>query len=296
MQPAERRVSVLTPSLGYGDFIRDALLSVQGQQRVRPEHIVQDGRSTDATIDVLREFGERVRWRSEDDAGQSDALNKALAQASNEWVGTLNADEFYLPDALSVLADEGERTGADVVYGDVVFVDEHGRLLRLLAAHTFDRRALRRYGCFIETCATLYRRSALPESPWDVGMKRIMDWDAFLRLDGQDRRFRYVPYPVGAFRVHDRQVTARPGEDFPTEYAALRERHRAGGGRRTVGRAVHRGRKVLEGSFRRELRARPLAGADFRWFRPEVGMQACRALLDRCYGEAADVGGGHVAG
>ncbi len=180
--PVGDGVSVLTPSLNYADFIRDALLSVQGQTGLSLEHIVQDGHSTDGTVEVLRDFGPDVRWRSEPDEGQSDALNKALSRAGREWIALLNADEFYLPGGLEMLVEAGERTGADVVYGDCVFVDEEGRFLRLLAAHRFGRRTLRSYGCFIETCATLFRRSALSEGIWDVELRRIMDWDLFLDL------------------------------------------------------------------------------------------------------------------
>lgn len=276
-------ISVLTPSLGYADFIRDALLSAQGQTGFPLEHIVQDGRSTDGTVEVLRDFGHDVRWRSEPDAGQSDALNKALERANHEWIALLNADEFYLPGGLEALIRAGERSGADVVYGDCVFVDEEGRFLRLLAAHRFDRRTLSSYGCFIDTCATLVRRSALSEGIWDVELRRIMDWDLFLRLAAERRRFHYVPYPVGAFRVHERRVTARPGTDFPMEYAALRERHGAGSGHRTIGTLLHRGHKLLEGTFRREVRARSLVGLDLRWFRADVGLDGWRALVDRCY-------------
>ncbi len=276
-------VSVLTPSLNYADFTRDALLSVQGQTRLSLEHIVQDGNSTDGTIEVLQDFGRAVQWRSEPDDGQSDALNMALARAGHEWIALLNADEFYLPGGLEELLKEGTRTGADVVYGDCVFVDEGGQFLRLVAAHRFDRRTLRSYGCFIDTCATLVRRSVLSDGCWDVDLKRIMDWDLFLRLAAERRRFHYVPYPVGAFRVHERRVTARPATDFPTEYAALRERYGAGVGQRTIGKTLHRAHKLVEGTFRREVRARSLLGLDLRWFRSDVGTEGWQSLIDRCY-------------
>src|SRR6185503_18704046 len=67
-------VSVLTPSYGYQRFIRDAIESVQQQEGVRFEHVVQDAESPDGTVDVLGEYDGRVQWRSEPDAGQSDAL------------------------------------------------------------------------------------------------------------------------------------------------------------------------------------------------------------------------------
>ncbi len=281
-------VSVLTPSRGYAHFIRDALSSVQLQSRVSVEHIVQDGASTDGTIAVLEEFGDRVRWRSEPDGGQSDALNRALSHTTKGWIAWLNADEFYLPDGLAVLAEAAARTGADVVYGDCVFVDQDGRVTRLLAAHDFDATVLDRYGCFIKTCAALFRRSALPDRPWDERLRMTMDWELFLHLAAAGARFHHVRYPVGAFRAHAGRVTAaRAGID--DEYALLRQAYAAGGGGRWIGVGLHRLHKLTQGAYRREWRARRSSGADLRWFRPDVGATAWEAFLERCYGRAASI-------
>src|SRR5262245_49701646 len=68
-------VSVVTPSYGQGVFIEETIRSVllQGQH---VEHIVVDGGSTDGTLDVLRHYDAHIRWISEPDAGQADAINK----------------------------------------------------------------------------------------------------------------------------------------------------------------------------------------------------------------------------
>ena len=285
-----RAVSVLTPSRGYAHFIRDALLSVQRQSRLSVEHIVQDGASTDGTIAALEEFGDRVRWRSEPDGGQSEALNRAFSQASHGWIGWLNADEFYLPGGLAMLAEAAESTDADVVYGDCVFVDERGRLTRLLAAHEFDATVLQRYGCFIKTCAALFRRTALPDRPWDERLRMTMDWELFLHLAGAGARFHHVRYPVGAFRAHPGRVTAGSRAGIDDEYALLRRAYGAGGPGRWIGVGLHGLRKLTEGGYHRERRARSSSGSDLRWFRTEVGETAWEAFLHRCYGGDVSVG------
>ena len=280
-------VSVLTPSRGYAHFIGDALLSVQRQSRLSVEHIVQDGASADGTIAVLEEFGDRVRWRSEPDGGQSEALNRALSHATHGWIGWLNADEFYLPDGLAVLAEAAARTDADVVYGDCVFVDEGGRMTRLLAAHDFDASVLKRYGCFIKTCAALFRRTALPDHPWDERLRVTMDWELFLHLAAARARFHHVPYPVGAFRAHPGRVTAGSRTGIDDEYELLRHVYGAGGPGRWIGVGFHRLHKLTGGGYRREWRARRSSGLDLRWFRPEVGATTWEAFLHRCYGRVA---------
>jgi glycosyltransferase involved in cell wall biosynthesis len=286
-------VSVLTPSYGYGRFIEDAILSVQRQDGVVTEHIIQDASSPDQTLDVLRKYEAVVSWRSEPDGGQSDALNKALSRARGRWIAWLNADEFYLPGGLSTLAEAGDRASADIVYGDEVFVDAVGRLMRAVPQHPFSRVLLRWYGCYIASCSAIIRRSALGEAPWNTTLRRIMDWDLYLRLAAEGARGLHVPYPVGAFRAHPDRITARPPAN-PENYDPAFWRQ-YGTGRppfrrsllRPVGRGLHGARKVMAGAYPRQLRARSLRGIDLRWFRPGPGEAGWMAFAQRCYGVPA---------
>jgi glycosyltransferase involved in cell wall biosynthesis len=282
-------VSVLTPSLNYGRFIEDALQSALHQEGPSVQHIVQDGASTDDTLEVLSRFDPNVGWTSEPDRGQSDALNKALSRATGRWVGWLNADEFYLPGSLARLIRAGEKNGADVVYGDCAFVDESGQLLRLLAQHRFSPRVLSGYGCYISSNSAIFRRSVLGADPWDEELHKMMDWDLFLNLALHDATVLYVPYPVGAFRMHPAQVTASP-RDWSSEYdmmisryalaediAHLKRQHKRV-------RWLHLVQKLVAGSYRRQSRAKALRGRDIRWFRSPLGYANSIELLERCYG------------
>ena len=72
----------MVPSYNSGPFLREALRSALDQSPPPYEVLVQDGGSTDETVEILRSFGDRVAWISAPDLGQSDALNKALARAT----------------------------------------------------------------------------------------------------------------------------------------------------------------------------------------------------------------------
>ena len=285
-------VSVLTPSFNYGRFIEDALLSVLGQEGgVSVQHVIQDAESSDETLDVLSRYNGEVEWRSQSDRGQSDALNKALSRATGRWIAWLNADEFYLPGTLSHLIEVGERSRADVVYGECAHVDEGGRLARLLPQHRFNARVLKEYGCYISSSSTIFRRSALGEGPWDETVWRMMDWDLYMRLARDGARFEFAPYPAAAFRVHDQQVTAAPRERFYEENAMVTPRY----GRPAdpverwkasrVGRWMHPAYKLMDGAYLRQWRARSLHGRDLRWFREEVGDGSVNSLMSRCYAQ-----------
>jgi glycosyltransferase involved in cell wall biosynthesis len=281
-------VSVLTPSYGYGRFIADAIESVLYQEGISVEHIVQDGLSQDETVDVLSRFEGRIVWASEPDRGQSDALNKALSKATGAWIGWLNADEFYLPGSLATLVEHGERTAADIVYGDCVFVDADGNVQRLLPLHRFNARILRDYGCFVQSNAVLIRRSVLGEAPWDPTMRRIMDWDLFMNLTTRGARFVHLVYPIGAFRAHADRVTGKPPSD-ESEYDAVASRYGLPRDVHERQRASRRGRwlhpiyKFIDGAYVRQLGARSLRGRNIRWFASAAARETWVSLIRNCY-------------
>jgi glycosyltransferase involved in cell wall biosynthesis len=279
------KLSVLTPSFQYAQFIDDAIRSVIHQPGSAIEHVVHDGASADGTVEILKGFGERVSWASESDLGQSDALNKAFARSTGEWIGWLNADEFYFPQGLDRLMEVGRESHADVVFGDAVFVDEEGRFMRLLPQHRFSRWILRSYGPFVSSCAALFRRGALCSSPWRVGLERIMDWDLYLALADQGAKFVYVPWPVGAFRVHDARITAQPADEHREHHAEVKRRYGLPGKPMShVGEWGHGAAKLIARSYRRQFSAEPLRGVDMRWFRSDVGRDSFVRLLELSYG------------
>jgi glycosyltransferase involved in cell wall biosynthesis len=275
-------LTVLTPSLAYGRFIEDNILSVAGQEGVSVQHVIQDGGSVDETVNVLRRYNRAVDWISEPDGGQSDALNKALRKARGRWIAWLNADEFYLPGGLAELVRRGDATSADVVYADVVFVDQIGRVARLLPQHPFSALILRTYGCYIPSSGTIFRRSSLPSDPWDVSLKMMMDWDLYLRLAAQGARFEKVNYPVAAFRRHEMQTTAH-ATDFADEYAGLFARHGISPESRRWGPWLHGLYKLSSGAYIRQLRARPFSGLGLLWPRDPNDRAIFERLRKTCY-------------
>src|SRR5262249_45936520 len=120
-------ITVVTPSFNQARFITETIESVLSQDYPGLEYIVMDGGSTDGTQEILRRYGDRVRWVSEPDRGQADAVNKGVALAHGEIIGWLNSDDTYAPKALEKVARV--FAGSDdlaVVYGDADHVREDG--------------------------------------------------------------------------------------------------------------------------------------------------------------------------
>lgn len=94
-------VSVITAVFNGRPYIQNCMESVLKQDYPNIEHLVLDGGSTDGTLDVLRQYDDRIAfWKSEPDKGVYDAWNKALAQARGEWICFLGADDEFLPGAI----------------------------------------------------------------------------------------------------------------------------------------------------------------------------------------------------
>jgi glycosyltransferase involved in cell wall biosynthesis len=279
------KFSILTPSYGYGRFVGDCVRSVLMQRDVDLEHVVMDAGSTDETVQELVKFSgdPRLHWKSEPDEGQSHALTKAFRESNGDWIGWLNADEFYLPGALMSVAECIQRNpGADLVYGDYAEVDDLGRLRRMVAHHEYSSHVLRAR-CYIPSCATFIRRTAMPARLWDTRCRSMMDWDLFLELHNAGSQFKYSKHTLAAFRIHADQVTSSAQAQSAEEFALIRARHgiplRGSTLKRVemTGRGLRVVRKVIEGGYVRELRAKRVAGMNLRWF-DEVDPKMARSL------------------
>jgi len=114
------KVTLITVAYNSASTIADTLASVATQSYPDIEHIVIDGLSKDATMDIVRTRGQHLsRVVSEPDKGIYDAMNKGLKLATGDLVGFLNADDvFNDPEAIRRHAECAARD-CDVVYGDL---------------------------------------------------------------------------------------------------------------------------------------------------------------------------------
>ena len=121
------KISIVTVCFNSASTIRDTFESILQQKYTDYEYIVVDGKSKDATVDIIREYEPRfqgkMRWVSEKDSGLYDAMNKGIRMASGEVVGILNSDDFFTdPAVLETVALTFEQNQTDAVYGDVCYV------------------------------------------------------------------------------------------------------------------------------------------------------------------------------
>ena len=129
-------VSIVTPSYNQGKFIEDTILSVKNQNYSNIEHIVVDAGSTDNTVEILKKYEDsyNMRWISEPDEGQSDAIDKGFKMAKGTILTWLNSDDYYLHDQVisKVVYYFKLHKDVHVVTGTGHDVDEKGMFLRTI--------------------------------------------------------------------------------------------------------------------------------------------------------------------
>lgn len=207
MQPLPL-ISIVTPSFNQGHFIEATIRSVVEQDYPRIEYIVMDGASTDETVAILQRYADRIRWRSEPDKGQADAINKGLRMATGEILAYLNSDDTYLPGAFTTVARYfAENQEAGLVYGDCYAVDADGEMYGLIKGHPFDVQRMILRGEFVPQQAAFWSRQAMDAvGLFDTSLHFCMDHDYFIRI-GQRFPAHYTAQPIANFRFHSTSKT-----------------------------------------------------------------------------------------
>ena len=194
-----------------------------------------DGGSSDGTVELLKEYGTRInQWVSERDGGIYDAMNKGVRMATGDWIGFLHADDLLahsriIADMLDVVV----KTNADVVYGDLVYVqkDNSQQIVRYWKSEDFSLRLLPKG--WMPPHPTVYVRRELfvKTGLFNVEYRISADYDFLLRLlSTPSIRIAYIPQIMVRMRVGGASnrsignIIRKSKED----YLALRRNHIGG--------------------------------------------------------------------
>jgi len=207
-------ISVITPTLNQADTITETIESVAAQDYPHFEHIVVDGGSTDGALEILGQYP-HLRWISEPDRGQSDAINKGIAMSSGDVVAYLNSDDVYRPGALQIVAEAfAARPACGVVIGDCEILDADSQVQGLYKARLERREDLLRYwewgtGFCIPQPAVFVRRELFEQvGGFREHLHLAMDYEMWLRLAARTE-FRVVSKTLAGFRVAPNTKTRR---------------------------------------------------------------------------------------
>ena len=220
------RISVITPSLNQGRYLRQTIESVLSQDYADLEYIVVDGGSVDDSVDIIREYGDRITsWTSEADRGQSDAVNKGFARATGEIFAFLNSDDYYLPGALARAAEAfAASPNAGAVYGRSHFVAEDGRVLRTDGQPIDTRRMIDGAYPTLPQPSVFVRRETIDRVGYlDPDLHYTFDKEFFWRVFANYETV-FIPHTLAAMRLHASSKSVTSGCRFPPELERIAEK------------------------------------------------------------------------
>lgn len=229
------KISVVTAVRNGGALLAKSVQSLRDQSHDDIEHVVQDGGSSDGTVDYLRDHGHaQMALVSQPDTGIYDAINMGISRAQGDIVGLLHADDYLAgPDVLARVAQAFEDPNIDGVYGDLEYVarDDSDRVIRYWQAGEYAQARLKRG--WMPPHPTLYLRYRVFQQAglYDTSYRISGDYDCMLRWLTQGKiRLGYIPQVMVRMRIGGvsnrsfAQMLRKSRED----YRAIR-RHNVGG-------------------------------------------------------------------
>jgi len=227
MHLAQPVVTVVTPSYNQGRFIRATIESVLSQDYPHVEYIVMDGGSTDDTASVVKDYASRLTFVSENDRGQSHAINKGFQRGKGTLLSWLNSDDLYLPGAIRAAVEGFKRNPlAGAVYGEGYLIDGDGAITRRFPwTEPINLWKLMHLSDYILQQTVFFRRDVLDDVGYlDEDLNFTMDWDVLIRI-GCKYPLEYIPLFMGCLREHGEAKTSAGGVERVRELGRLLRHH-----------------------------------------------------------------------
>ena len=247
-------VSIITPSFNQARYLEATIQSVFVQDHPRIEYIIVDGGSIDGSVDIIKKHEGRLAWWvSEQDKGQTDAINKGFNRAKGEILAWLNSDDTYNPGAVSAAVKYlVENPDAAMVYADCDYIDEDGQVIGRFKSAQTDYRRLREGYVHIPQQTMFFRAKYWKElGPLDPSFYFAMDYDLWTRLAAR-APIKYLDGQTWAnFRIHTSGKTTSADDRCWPEM--LRVHYRDGGGFFSIIVAKYYLRKMIGPLWKRRI-------------------------------------------
>lgn len=206
------KITVVTPSLNQGIYLRQTIESVLDQGYPNLEYIVIDGGSRDCSVDIIKFYEKYLTyWRSESDDGQYSAIEYGFSRSSGEIMTWINSDDILRADCFfQVHRAFNDNPKCNWLTGRLNHIDSQGKTIYEIP--DIPKYSRFRYLCndfhrpFIQQEGTFWKRSL-----W-FKAGGFMQRDLFLAGDLElwVRFFRYaklyvIDHKLASYRLHGAQ-------------------------------------------------------------------------------------------
>ena len=200
------KISVVTAVYNRVTTIADTMQSVQRQSYPHIEHVVQDGGSTDGTLEEIKRFSNTsTSFVSESDNGIYDAINRGIKRASGSVIGLMHSDDFFANDiVVQSIATQFADPSVDGVYGDLQYVSaaDPKKVVRHWKSGEYSPSCLAQG--WMPPHPTLYLRREVFDrfGFYDTSFKIGADYDAMLRYLTKGKiKLGYIPEVLVKMRL-----------------------------------------------------------------------------------------------
>lgn len=189
-------VSVITVVLNGEKHIEQTIQSVLNQTYSNIEYIIIDGKSTDNTLNIIKQYQSKIsQVISEKDKGIFDAMNKGITIAKGELIGILNADDYYELTAIENIVNAYNKNDADVFHGNMMVLNNGSKQLELPDISKMKQQpSIFHPTCFVKK--NVYEKIGM----FDIKYKISSDYDFLLRCLNSNLKFFYVESTITNFR------------------------------------------------------------------------------------------------
>ena len=188
------KYSIITINYNDCEGLRKTIESVVNQTYSDYEYIIIDGGSTDGSVDVIKEYGDKISfWISEPDRGIYNAMNKGISHVHGDYCNFMNAgDCFYDENVLEDIRNYEE----DIIVGKVV--NSCGKEVFFHPATSLSMYFL--YSGTIAHQGAFIRSTLQKQYPYDEKLKIVADWKFFVQAVIMDNcTLNFISKPVCIF-------------------------------------------------------------------------------------------------
>lgn len=191
------KISIITVCYNSVATIERTILSVIEQTYENIEYIVIDGGSTDGTLDVIKNYSERIdKWVSEPDKGIYDAMNKGIKMATGSWIHFRNSGDFFLfKYSIEQFFKKPVENHVGVIHGNCIYFDEsvyYEQQPTSISVSYKEEIPVLHPATFVRTI--LHKKRL-----FDLKYKSSADYDFFYNCSKQGIVFEYRPQTIVAF-------------------------------------------------------------------------------------------------
>lgn len=238
------KISIITASYNYAQYIEETINSVINQSYQDWEMIIVDDGSSDNSVEIIKSYCEkdsRIRLLQHDGAQNKELKETILLgikHATGEWIAFLESDDFFAPDNLSKKVEIIEKhPDIALVFNKVKLLEENINKNPLVKGFEKKQTKLAKlayprnmfYDFYINNMiltfsCVMVKASVLKNTDFDTPADRLLDWWLWIHI-AYENKFYYIGEELSSWRLHEESYikTGKKPIPLPMQVYAYRD-------------------------------------------------------------------------